>query len=593
MSYLAKSCSALAVCLLLAASSSALAQTAAKVSVKVALVDRELNVKPVPKQVLLVQKLGADNAPDTNAPAQELTTSFDGTATLALPAGSYQISAQKPVEFDGKSYQWSAKFRIAEGQDATVELSNDNATVTASAAVPAASGRRRVTEEAELFKQLRDGVVTVEGELGHGTGFIVDARGLILTNQHVVSNSKELRVQFDRTHKVRAVLVAEDRDRDVAVLWANLSPCSSCKALKIAAPQTDEPAVVEGERVFAIGSPLSQEKILTSGIVSKVEKRAIISDVNINPGNSGGPLFNSLGEVIGLTTFGESAGFGPGVSGIVRIEEAEQTLAKAKEIAGTKEMPSAELMPTVPEDAFPLDAIKTRLDVKKFETKPYKTELGDYDVMMLTPVYKFYLTERDRLEAVREREKRNRGDGAQGTMDKYRNLRNWAEYAGELKPVVQILAIPEMKMTGKSLLLGAVLMAGAGMMTPPDMKFKADFYEMSLVCDGKSITPIQRGKSELVVPMPSYYKMKNRYTYAGIYTFPVDPFEPGKCKQLTLNVFSEENPALAAKKILSPQMVQQVWQDFSEYRQRKGATPPAAPQPAPAPQATTEQKKGQ
>jgi S1-C subfamily serine protease len=580
MPYLPKSCAAALVCLLLVAAATVAAQSASKVSVKVALVDRDLNVKPVPKQVLLVRKLGADGVPDASVPAQELTTSFDGAATLALAPGSYQISAQKPVEFDGKSYQWAAKFQLAEGQDASVELSNDNATVSLLPnVIAAATGRRRVTEEAELFKQLRDGVVTVEGELGHGTGFIVDERGLILTNQHVVSNSKELRVQFDRTHKVRAVLVAEDRDRDVAVLWANLAPCASCKTLKIAAPRADEPAVIEGERVFAIGSPLSQEKILTSGIVSKVEKRAIISDVNINPGNSGGPLFNSLGEVIGLTTFGESAGFGPGVSGIVRIEEAEQLLAKAKESAKTQELPSADLMPTVPEDAFPLDAIKTRLEVKKFEQKPYKTELGNYDVMMLTPVYKFYLSEKDRLEAVREREKRNKGEGAQGTMDKYRNLRNWAEYAGELKPVVQILAIPEMKMTGKSLLLGAVLMAGAGMMTPPDMKFKADFYEMSLVCDGAAVTPIQRGKSELVVPMQSYYKIKNRFTYAGIYTFPVEPFEPGKCKQLTLNVFSEENPTVAAKKILTPQMVQRVWMDFDEYRQRK-AQPSQQPQTA-------------
>jgi hypothetical protein len=568
MSCLAKSFRAALVCLLLVAAVTA--QSASKVSVKVALVDRDLNVKPVPKQVLLVQKLGADGTPDASTPAQELTTSFDGAATLALAPGSYRLSAQKPVEFDGKSYQWAAKFQIAEGQDASVELSNDNAIVSLLPnVIAAATGRRRVTEEAELFKQLRDGVVTVEGELGHGTGFIVDERGLILTNQHVVSNSKELRVQFDRTHKVRAVLVAEDRDRDVAVLWANLAPCASCKTLKIAEVRADEPAVIEGERVFAIGSPLSQEKILTSGIVSKVEKRAIISDVNINPGNSGGPLFNSLGEVIGLTTFGENAGFGPGVSGIVRIEEAAELLAKAKERAQAKDLPPADLMPTVPEDAFPLDAIKTRLDVKKFEQKPYKAELGDYDVMMLTPVYKFYLSEKDRLEAVREREKRNKGEGAQGTMDKYRNLRNWAEYAGELKPVVQILAIPEMKMTGKSLLLGAVLMAGTGMMTPPDMKFKADFYEMSLVCDGAVVTPIQRGKSELVVPMQSYYKVKNRFTYAGIYTFPVDPFEPGKCKQLALNIFSEENPGVPAKKILTPQMVQRVWMDFDEYRQRK------------------------
>jgi hypothetical protein len=70
--------------------------------VKVALVDRDLNVKPVPEAVLLVRKLGADGAPDACRPGAELTTSFDGTATLALAAGQLSISAQKPVEFDGQ-----------------------------------------------------------------------------------------------------------------------------------------------------------------------------------------------------------------------------------------------------------------------------------------------------------------------------------------------------------------------------------------------------------------------------------------------------------------------------------------------------------
>src|SRR5260221_12255767 len=94
-----------------------------------------------------------------------------------------------------------------------------------------------------------------------------------------------------------------------------------------------KPPVQEGERVFTIGSPLTLDKIITTGIVSKVEPHTIISDININPGNSGGPLFNGAGQGIGLTTFGTCGEGGPGVSGIVRLEEAlallEQNRAKA------------------------------------------------------------------------------------------------------------------------------------------------------------------------------------------------------------------------------------------------------------------------
>lgn len=65
--------------------------------------------------------------------------------------------------------------------------------------------------------------------------------------------------------------------------------------------------------------------------MSKVEARAIISDININHGNSGGPLFNSLGEVVGVTTFGDPDSTGPGVSGIVRFSEVLPVIAEALE----------------------------------------------------------------------------------------------------------------------------------------------------------------------------------------------------------------------------------------------------------------------
>lgn len=556
-------------------------QSQVKVTFKAALVDKDLNIKPVAKFALVVQKIDTTISPDTAVSSVPLVTGFDGVASLVVPPGDYVVKSQQALVFEEKTYEWAVSFKVEAGKEPLIELSMDNAKVAKATALP----KRRITEEAEMFKELRGGVVTVEGELGHGTGFIIDGQGLILTNQHVVSSSKEIRVEFDRGQKVEAKLLGEDRDKDLAVLWVNMSACPSCVTLSIAAPASDEPSVVEGEKVFTIGSPLSQSKILTAGIVSKVEKGAIISDININPGNSGGPLFNGAGEVVGVTTFGEQDGSGPGVSGIIRIEEARELLAKARLVAkNSTTPPSAELLPTEPEDAFPLEAIKDKIDVKKFETKPYRADVGKYQVTMITPVLKYYVMEKDRIEAARERSKRNKKSGVEvategGTIDKFWNLRNWAEYVGQLKPVVQILAIPEVKATGKSAFLsiltaGVGAMGGVPIMTPLDLKFKADFYEMTLMCDGKPITPIQRGKIEYVVPMQSYYKVKNRYTYAGVYTYPSDAFDPARCKQLELQVFSEENPTIPDRKTLEIKKIQKVWADFDAYRLRTTATVP-------------------
>jgi S1-C subfamily serine protease len=546
------------------------AQTTANVIFKVAVVDKNLNLKNVPKFPLVLRKTD-----DSAFVEQRISTSVEGAANAALPVGSYTVSSEKPLEFEEKSFVWEHNFKVEAGKDSIVELSNDNAKITNLTASVAASNspRRRITEEAELFKTLRDGVVTVEGELGAGTGFIVDDRGLILTNQHVVSKSTEIRVRFDKQTVVRAKLIHEDPERDIAVLLANLSACKTCRALKIAENAPDNPPIVEGERVFAIGSPLFQDKILTSGIVSKVEKRAIISDISINPGNSGGPLFNLDGDVIGLTTFGVDAGAGPGISGIVRIEEAADLLGKAREDLKTRTAPTAELLPTVPEGTFPVETIKTRIEAsKKFDQKPYKDDIKDYQINYMTPVFKFYLSEKDRIESMKDRDKRNKDKGTttNSTVDRYRDLRNWNEYAGELRPAVEILALPEVAASGKSLLLGVLTgVASQGMiMTPPNYKFKADFYQMKLLCNNQEVTPLRRQKVEFGAAMPSYYKVKTRFTYAGVYTYPFDVFEPGKCAQMQLQVFSEEDIEKPIITNITELTKQRIWNDFSDFRQQ-------------------------
>ncbi len=134
------------------------------------------------------------------------------------------------------------------------------------------------------FKQLQSTVVTVWSDFGRGTGFIFDKDGLVMTNQHVIGPAEYIAVQFDERRKIPAVLLASSAEKDIAVLWIDLSALPDATVAPLAMANGDEPPVVEGERVLTIGSPLHQRKIMTTGIASKVEKRAIISDININHG---------------------------------------------------------------------------------------------------------------------------------------------------------------------------------------------------------------------------------------------------------------------------------------------------------------------
>ena len=277
--------------LLLVCSFAVLAQpNLVKVRVRVILVDRELNQKPVPFFGVFLK--GA-------AKSAELKTGLDGTAETRLPPGKYTITTPKPAELGGRRFSWSVAATLT-GAEQNVDLTNDNAkSEEISAPNPTPASVSSGGDLTQHFKRLKNTVVTVMSEAGHGTGFFVDSKGLVLTNQHVVGNSEYLAVQFDREHKVAARLIAADPQKDVAVLWVNLAAFLNAANAPLFRASGARAPVQEGERVFTIGSPLTLDKIITTGIVSKVEPHTIMSDININPGNSGGPLFNGEGQVIG------------------------------------------------------------------------------------------------------------------------------------------------------------------------------------------------------------------------------------------------------------------------------------------------------
>jgi S1-C subfamily serine protease len=142
-----------------------------------------------------------------------------------------------------------------------------------------------------------------------GSGVILDATGLVLTNSHVVFGRQAITVTLDDGATVPGELVGSDPVFDIAVLRIPRPPTGELPA---AVPGSSARVRV-GEEVLAIGNPLGLDQTLTRGVVSAINRilpetpfafmePLIQTDAAINPGNSGGPLLNRCGEVIGITT---------------------------------------------------------------------------------------------------------------------------------------------------------------------------------------------------------------------------------------------------------------------------------------------------
>jgi len=156
---------------------------------------------------------------------------------------------------------------------------------------------------------------------GAGSGFVIDARGYILTNFHVVQEAQSIEVVLGDQSKYPAKFIGADQRNDVALI--KIDP----KGKKLAALSLGDSSTLQvGQKVLAIGNPFGFQSTLTTGIVSALGRtvqtgqttfidEAIQTDAAINRGNSGGPLINSHGDVIGINTAiytpsGTTAGIG-------------------------------------------------------------------------------------------------------------------------------------------------------------------------------------------------------------------------------------------------------------------------------------------
>lgn len=189
---------------------------------------------------------------------------------------------------------------IIEAQDANKVLDES---INKEQIVIAKLPKAKFKSKAEMIAKSTESSVTIKCDVVHGSGFIISSDGFIITNQHVISKSKEILVIFDNGISIPAKLIYENEDYDLAII--KLSG-KGFKPLRMG----NSDSVTTGADVYAIGTPkdIDLGQTVTKGIISgkrTIENRVFLqTDASIHGGNSGGPLLNENGEVIGINSYG-------------------------------------------------------------------------------------------------------------------------------------------------------------------------------------------------------------------------------------------------------------------------------------------------
>jgi len=218
---------------------------------------------------------------------------------------------------------------------------SDSAPATTAPTAPAASRMTDAGGLAGLYRSVSDGVAYVQSDTAQGqasgSGFLLDTKGDIVTNEHVVEGAQSVQVRLgEKGQPVDAQIVGADPNSDVAVLKIDQSAVGSAHPLSLG----DSSALQIGQSAVAIGSPFGLQGTLTSGIVSALGRQiqspsgaaidgAIQTDAAINPGNSGGPLLNRDGQVIGINAqIASESGTNSGVGFAIPIDTVKKVVGE-------------------------------------------------------------------------------------------------------------------------------------------------------------------------------------------------------------------------------------------------------------------------
>jgi S1-C subfamily serine protease len=509
--------------LLLISPAATYAQALSTLHIRVTLTEATGTTAPVVRHALLIS-----DEPPTREP-RRILTSVAGTADISLRPGRYAVESDQPVLFEGKRYEWSRRIDIA-GADATLELTAANAsvsTVAAAATSPAASD----TDLSFVASQWRQSVVALWTPTQHASGFVVDARGLIVTNQRVVGTATSAEAQLSPDIKVRATVVASDPTRDVAILRVNPSVIASLRPLPLGCGQA-RPPVANGQELYAIGAELTGRNGLTPGSVTGVGPRLLLSDLALARASTGGPVFTA-GGLIGFTTADDRDPDSRSDTRVVRIDQACDVMASAEKKIAAAMPPEASHLP-LDQPPVAISALNEAVKNRAGSLSPYPMSTANFDVVFITPVHIYGAKDQARRPVM--------------------DFGSWSEYLADYPRALVVRVTPKM-VEG----LWAKVARGAamtqGMSLPAMKRAKSGFLRMRAFCGDTEVMPIHPFVVE-------HRTSETEAIYEGLYVFEPAALGPA-CGTVKLTVYSESEPDNGDARVVDQKVLQQITRDFA------------------------------
>jgi S1-C subfamily serine protease len=527
------------------ATSAAAVQTQTVLHIKVAVKEADGGSTAVPRYLLLVSDI-----PPT-APPHRVMTTLDGTADVWLRPGRYTIESDQPFVFQGRLYTWTRTLDVVSGRDAVLELTAENADVESAPATTARSSPD--TESAMLLANWQGSVVSIWTPTAHGSGFGIDARGLIATSQRVVGTARTVEVQLTPLLKVAGTVLAIDAEHDVAIVWIDAKT-----SVKPVPPGCGQPGDAGAERkVITIGSTRHQQKRMTTGSMSGRAAHLIPSDLTITPDSAGGPVFALGGPLVGLTARPPEEGDGD--ARVVPVADVCALLASSEGKLVAAAAPSASPLPVEPPMTLPPDVWKDAAKQRTGSLAPYRMSSSEFDVAFITPAMVYA------IENLSDEERRRRSSARSPTLgpapiDPLENFSNWSGYVAEVPPVLLVRVTPRLT-EGFWTKVGRAAASMQGVSLPPIERFKSGFLRLRATCGDIGVTPIHPFRLEQRVS-------DTDAIYEGLYVFDPGALGPS-CRTVKLTFYSEKAPAAGDTRVVDPKIVQQIWDDFARLRETK------------------------
>ena len=277
------------------------------------------------------------------------------TAVIFFNLGKKQAQKNDSVE-NNSSEEQAQNVRFDESEIVTYDSSSSSPEVVVPVANNQVTYTQDETENINVYRNYNEAVVNINTKVtsydwfwdpyvtdgGSGSGSIIDKRGYILTNVHVISGATKIYVSLYDGSQYEATVVGTDIDSDLAVIKFDPPEGITLKTISFG----DSTKLLVGQKVIAIGNPFGMERTMTTGIVSglgrpiqnsnnRIIRNMIQTDAAINPGNSGGPLLDTNGRMVGINTMimsssGSSSGVGFAVPSEIAVRVVNDLLKYGK-----------------------------------------------------------------------------------------------------------------------------------------------------------------------------------------------------------------------------------------------------------------------